>query len=59
MGDYSRGFEDAMEIALAILNESKDLEEAKEKLKVYLGQTMGKKFERVRRELGVPDSLGP
>ena len=37
ISDYNRGFEDALELCLADLEKTKTLEEAREKVRCYLG----------------------
>ena len=52
MNDYSRGFEDACELALKALTTAKSLEEAKQYITYLLGLVKERKLESIKRELG-------
>jgi len=49
ISDYNRGFEDALELCLADLEETKTLEEAKAKVRSYLGLLKEHKLKRLRK----------
>jgi len=49
---YQSGFEDAVELCLSEIIESKSKEEAAKKIKGLLGIMMSNKFERIRQKLG-------
>ena len=53
MNDYSRGFEDACELALKALSTAKSLEEARQYIMYLLGLVKERKLEAIKRELGV------
>ena len=50
---YNRGFEDALELCLADLEKTKTLEEAREKVRCYLGLVKENKLERLRKMLWI------
>lgn len=45
--DYARGFEDALELAIQTLLESRSVEKTEEKLRYYLDLVKEQKFERI------------
>lgn len=49
--DYDRGFEDAIEMALTIVNQAKTIEEAREKLEILLGAIIDKKTMNIKEYL--------
>ncbi len=51
--EWCAGFETAMEMALTEANESRTLEEARARIREYVGSTKGRKFEKIRQELAV------
>jgi len=53
MNDYSRGFEDACELALKACETVKSLEELRSYLLYLLGLVKERKLEAIKRELGM------
>ena len=49
--DYDRGFEDAIEMALTIVNQVETIEEAKENLETLLGAILNKKVMDIKKYL--------
>jgi len=49
---YQNGFEDAIELCLSEIVESKSKKEAVKKIKGLLGIMKSNKFERIRQKLG-------
>jgi len=48
---YRRGFEDAVELCLASINETENLEDARERIQEYLSLIKEDKIERLKKSL--------
>lgn len=53
MNEYARGWDDCLDIVRSILQESEDLKKALEKIEGVHVLVKEKKFEQIKRELGV------
>ncbi|MEM2127833.1 MAG: hypothetical protein QXH67_06395 [Candidatus Bathyarchaeia archaeon] len=51
MGEYERGFEDAVELALKSIEEAGTLEEAERRIKRLLGLVKERKYEALKEML--------
>ncbi len=52
MREYERGFTDALELVASELEEAKDLEDAKARVKALLGLALEHKMTELKRRLG-------
>lgn len=52
MGEYERGFTDALELVASELEEARDVEDARARVRLLLGLALEHKMEELRRRLG-------
>ena len=52
MGDYERGFTDALELVVSELEDAKDLKDAKERVRLLLSLALKHKMMELKRRLG-------
>jgi len=52
MGDYERGFTDALELVVSELEDAKDLKDAKERVKLLLSLALEHKMTELKHKLG-------
>ena len=52
MGDYERGFTDALELVVSELEDAKDLKDAKERVKLPLSLALEHKMTELKHRLG-------
>jgi len=52
MGDYERGFTDALELVVSELEEAKNLKDAKERVRLLLSLALEHKMTELKHRLG-------
>ena len=52
MGDYERGFTDALELVVSELEDAKDLKDAKERVRLLLSLALEHKMTELKHRLG-------
>ncbi|MCQ5374905.1 MAG: hypothetical protein NO515_07850 [Candidatus Methanomethylicia archaeon] len=55
--EWCKGFEDALELAYVCVKESKTIPEALRRIEKYMGSAKSIKYEKIKVELGISDSL--
>jgi hypothetical protein len=50
--NYTRGFEDALELSLELTKEKPNLEEIRKEIEYYMSLVKEKKWEQINRQLG-------
>ena len=53
MGDYERGFTDALELVVSELEDAKDLKDAKERVKLLLSLALEHKMTELKTQTGL------